>query len=90
MSRTIEKKIIPYFFNQIASGEKNFEFRLADFDIEEGDTLVLKEWNPETKEYTGRQIEKQVTFVLHTKTPDFQPWSQEDIEKYGYQILDLK
>jgi hypothetical protein len=88
MSRTIEKKIIPYFFDQIASGEKNFEFRLADFDVEEGDTLVLKEWDPETKEYTGRQIEKQVTNILRTK--EFSPWTKEEVEQYGYQILGLK
>ncbi len=40
---TIKKKIWPKFFNLVASGKKRFELRLADFDIKEGDTFVLKE-----------------------------------------------
>ena len=86
----IEKKIWPKYFEKVSSGEKKFELRLADFDIEKGDTLVLREWDPETQDYTGREIEKQVTMVLKTKSPDFQPWSQEDIEKYGYQVIGME
>jgi hypothetical protein len=88
MTRIVEKKTWPKYFDKIVSGEKSFELRLADFDIEEGDTLVLKEWDPETKEYTGRQIEKQVTNILRTK--EFSPWTKEEVEQYGYQILGLK
>ena len=88
--KRIEKKIWPKYFEKVLSGEKKFELRLADFDIEKGDTLVLREWNPETKDYTGSEIEKQVTMVLRTKSPDFQPWSQEDIEKYGYQVIGME
>lgn len=88
MGRKVEKKIWPEFFDQVASGEKTFEFRLADFDIGPGDTLVLKEWDPATKEYTGRQIEKTVTTVLRSK--DFSPWTQEEIDKYGYQVIGIK
>jgi len=73
MNNVIEKKIWPEYFNKVASGEKTFEFRLADFDIEKGDTLVLKEWDPNTKEYIGRSVEKQVTMVLRTKDDNFQP-----------------
>ena len=41
-------------------GKKNYEFRLDDFEINEGDKLVLKEWDPKIKHYTGRKIEKEV------------------------------
>ena len=52
--KKIEKKVWPEYFQEILDGKKTFELRLNDFDIKEGDTLVLKEWNPETKDYTGR------------------------------------
>ncbi|TSC73008.1 MAG: hypothetical protein G01um101438_31 [Parcubacteria group bacterium Gr01-1014_38] len=84
----IEKKIWPQFFEKIKSGEKTLELRLADFDCKPGDALVLKEWNPETREYTGRVLEKEVTYVIRTKDAGF--WSSEDVEKYGYQIIAFK
>ena len=84
----IEKKIWPKYFDKIKSGEKTFELRLADWQCNPGDVLLLKEWNPETKQYTGREIEKEVTYVIKTK--DVNLWSQEEIEKYGFQIISIK
>ncbi len=84
----IEKKIWPEFFEKILSGEKKFELRLADWQCQPGDILVLREWNPKTKEYTGRIIEKEVAYVLKTKEIKF--WPKEDIEKYGFQIISFK
>jgi len=81
----IEKKIQPQYFQAILEGKKKYELRLADFACNEGDTLVLKEWDPEKKEYTGREMEKKVTFVVKTKDVSF--WSPEDVEKFGYQII---
>lgn len=81
----IEKKVWPEFFNKILKGEKNFEIRLADFPCQSGDVLILKEWDPETKEYTGREIKKKVSCVIKTKDLVF--WPKENIEKYGYQII---
>ena len=59
----IEKKVWPEYFEAIQDGRKTFELRLNDFEINEGDILVLKEWDPETKSYTGRELEKTVTYV---------------------------
>jgi len=84
----IEKKCLPEFFEKILSGEKNFELRLADWKCEVGDTLVLCEWSAEKQEYTGRTIEKEITYILKTK--DIKFFSREEIEKYGFQILGLK
>jgi ASC-1-like (ASCH) protein len=39
----IRKKIWPEYFKLVTSGKKRFELRVADFDIKEGDTLILKE-----------------------------------------------
>jgi ASC-1-like (ASCH) protein len=84
----IEKKIWPEYFEKIKSGKKTFELRLADWKCNVGDVLLLKEWNPKTKEYTGREIEKEVTYVLKTKNVKL--WTQDDIEKYGFQIISIK
>lgn len=86
--RTIEKKIWPEYFQKILDGVKTFELRLADFKCEAGDTLVLKEWDPKSKKYTGRKIEKKITDVFKTKNIKF--WSEEEIEKYGLQIISFE
>ncbi len=83
----IEKKAWPEYFEKILSGEKTYDMRIADFEINQGDILILKEWDPETEEYTGRSIEKEVGYV--GKTKDFPFWSEEDIKKYGYQVISL-
>ncbi|MDP2736972.1 MAG: DUF3850 domain-containing protein [bacterium] len=84
----IEKKIWPKYFEKVLSGDKKFELRLADWECNIGDTLVLREWNSETKEYTGRQIEKEVACVVKSK--DLIMFSDEDIEKYGWQVIGFK
>jgi hypothetical protein len=84
-SMKIEKKIWPEFFEKVKSGEKTFEVRLADFPCNVGDVLQLREWDPKTMKYTGRKLEKKVTYVV--KTNDLKFWPPKDIEKYGFQIL---
>lgn len=87
MGATIEKKILAEFFDKVASGEKTFELRLADWECNSGDTLVLIEIDDETKQPTGRKMSRKVGFV--GKTKDFDFWSQDEIDKYGYQIISL-
>lgn len=76
------------YFQKIVDGKKTYELRLADWECQEGDILVLKEWDPDSKEYTGRVIEKEVTYV--EKTKDLTYWSKEEIEKHGFQIISFK
>ncbi|GIW62284.1 MAG: hypothetical protein KatS3mg090_0110 [Patescibacteria group bacterium] len=40
--RVIHKKTWPEWFALIEAGKKNIEFRLADFEVEDGDILVLE------------------------------------------------
>ncbi len=87
--KIIHKKIWPKYFDVISSGKKNFELRLNDFKINEGDTLILEEWNPKTKQYTGRKIKKQVTYVTKFKI-DKLFWPEEEIKKKGIQIISIK
>ena len=87
----IEKKAWPEKFQEVLDGKKNFEIRLNDFDIDEGDVLVLKEWDPTTKTYTGRELEKTVGYVLKLPLDELTKfWPKEDIEKHGIQIISLK
>jgi len=81
----IKKKIWPEYFELVKSGKKKFELRLADFDIKEGDILVLEEWNPETKQYTGRTIEKKVNYILKFNLDDF--GQKEEVEKKGLYVV---
>ena len=84
----IEKKIWPEYFEAILAGKKKFELRLADFDVKKGDILVLREWEPKTKEYTGRILEKEAVYIIKTKNLKF--WPDEKIKKFGYQIISFE
>lgn len=84
----IKKKTWPKYFQKILEGKKKFDLRLADFELHEGDTLVLEEYNPETKEYTGRNIKKKVKFV--TKFNPTEAHSLEEIKKFGFWEIDLE
>ncbi len=87
----IKKKIWPEYFEAVASGKKTFELRLNDFDVSEGDTLVLEEWNPETKTYTGRTIERKVGYVGRFTIDQMAKfWPKEQILEKGIQIISLK
>lgn len=84
----IKKKIWTEFFEKVRAGEKRFELRLNDFEIQPGDTLVLEEWDPKIKEYTGRKIEKKVDFVLNFKLDDF--GQKKDIEQKGLLVIQFE
>lgn len=62
MSKTIEKKILPQYFKDIANGRKNFELRKDEDSIQPYDVLVLREFDE--KKYTGYYISIMVDFVL--------------------------
>ncbi len=81
----IRKKIYPKFFKLIKTGKKNVEFRLADFKMKEGDILVLEEWNPRRKRYTGRILKTIVKKMVKKNPFDF--YTAKDIKKYGCYII---
>lgn len=96
--REIHKKINREYFEAIQSGQKTFEFRVADFDCESGDILVLEEWEYENgyddtihRHPTGRELRKKVGYVA--KSAQFDWLGREDVEqdlgKYGFQIISL-
>ncbi|HBK34602.1 TPA: RNA-binding protein [Candidatus Uhrbacteria bacterium] len=85
----IKKKIWPEYFEQVLSGKKTYELRLNDFEVNEGDTLILEEWDPRTKQYTGRSVKKEVTFVGRFKIDELF-WSKEEVLEKGIQIISIK
>lgn len=85
----IKKKILPEYFDAVLSGNKKYELRLNDFNISEGDTLLLEEIDPATKEFTGRTIEKTVSYVGKFKVDEL-VWPEEEIKEKGLQIISLK
>jgi len=84
----IKKKIWPEFFELVAAGKKNFELRVADFDIEEGDTIILEEWDPKDQKYTGRSLEKKAGYILKVKLNDF--GQEEKIKEKGLMVIQLQ
>ncbi|KKP32941.1 MAG: hypothetical protein A2312_00720 [Candidatus Staskawiczbacteria bacterium RIFOXYB2_FULL_32_9] len=84
----IKKKIWKEYFELVSSGKKKFELRLNDFEVKEGDTIILQEFDSIKKEYTGRTLEKKVGYVLKFKLNDF--GQEEQIKEKGLQILQLE
>lgn len=85
----IRKKIWPEYFEAVASGKKRFELRLNDFEVKEGDTLLLEEWDPKAREYTGRKIEKKAAYVGKFRIDNLF-WPEEEIKRKGLQIISLE
>lgn len=56
------KSAVP-LFGPVFDGSKNFDIRRNDRGFREGDTLLLREYDPE-RGYTGRVARRRVTFVL--------------------------
>ncbi|MCB2378645.1 DUF3850 domain-containing protein [Hymenobacter sp. BT635] len=62
--RTHELKIWPACFTAVESGAKPFDVRENDRDFRVGDVLLLREYEPETEQYSGRTVLRAVSYVL--------------------------
>ncbi|WP_225428333.1 ASCH/PUA domain-containing protein [Levilactobacillus enshiensis] len=70
-----ELKIQPEYFREVFLGNKTFEIRKNDRGFHVGDTLILKEFSPENRFYTGRALARKITYMT-----EFQ-------QKTGYVVL---
>ena len=86
----IKKKAWPEWFEAVVSGKKQYDLRLNDFEVQEGDALVLEEWDPETKNYTGRSIEKKALSVRKFDINTQKYWPKEEILEKGLQIISFE
>lgn len=62
--KRIEKKILTEYLEEIMKGNKNFELRKDEDDVQVGDELILHEWHPKLELYTGAKVKKTVKYVL--------------------------
>ena len=58
-----ELKTWPTPFQAILNGKKNYELRVNDRDFAVGDVLVLKEYDPDTDAYSGRELRTEVRYM---------------------------
>lgn len=65
-----ELKIGSEFFEAVKDGRKKFEIRKNDRNYQEGDVLVLKEYDPINQLFTGEIIKVEITYMTD--------WEQKD------------
>lgn len=85
--KTIEKKIWPDMFEN--DQKMPVDFRLANFDLENGDQIRFREWNPKTEQYTGREYTRTVKRVTKHNSPT-RYWSKEELEEQGMYIIEFE
>ncbi len=57
-------KIYTQYFKDVVSGDKKFEIRdNTDRNFKVGDTLILREWEPSLKIYTGLAFDVKITYI---------------------------
>lgn len=84
----IEKKCWPEQFEGLLTGTRRLDLRLADFKVKAGDTLILREWDPKTRKYTGRELKRKVEEVLSVKSDPF--YEEKIARHYGFNVLLLE
>lgn len=62
---THELKTWPEPFHAVVSHLKRYEIRANDRDFQVGDILYLREYDPHTKEYTGRTTSRIIGYITH-------------------------
>ncbi len=60
--KIVDKKILPQYFEAVIRDKKQFELRKDEDNIQEGDILILREWDGE--KYTGMYVQRTVSYVL--------------------------
>lgn len=84
----IRKKIWPEYFKLLRSKRRNCEVRLADFECKEGDVLMLEEYDPKTKKYTGRTLRKKIIRLSRLDLLKF--YNLKDLQEKGIYIMELE
>ncbi len=59
-----ELKIWPEYYEVVRSGLKTFEIRKNDRGFQVGDTLLLREYDANSEEFTGRSITRSITYIV--------------------------
>lgn len=73
-------KCWPEYFESIENGIKTFELRKDDRNYKIGDTLVIRDFDPDTATYSGKFLIRIVNYKMSDSLMGLQ---------YGYCILGL-
>ncbi|MFY8187526.1 MAG: DUF3850 domain-containing protein [Flavobacterium sp.] len=57
-------KVWPEFFRELVLGIKKVEIRRNDRNFKERDILVLQEWNPNSKKFTGFTVVRKIDHLM--------------------------
>jgi hypothetical protein len=71
--QTHELKIWPGCFAAVKAGSKPFDVRENDRNFQVGDVLLLREYEPESEQYTGKTLTRWVSYVLQGGVFGIQP-----------------
>lgn len=63
MEITHELKVHPKWFKDLLLGLKKIEIRKDDRGYQEGDIVILNEFDPVEERYTGSQIKRKITYI---------------------------
>lgn len=66
-TKTHELKILPEYFAAVRAFKKTAELRVDDRDFRIGDQVLLKEWKPRKKEFSGKAVLRVVTYITRIK-----------------------
>lgn len=58
-------KTLPEYFNESWHNKKTFEVRKNDRHFQNGDTVILQEYNQSNDTYTGREIKGTILYLLN-------------------------
>ncbi|MEI2358383.1 DUF3850 domain-containing protein [Mesobacillus zeae] len=65
-----ELKLEKDHFGSVLAGLKTFDVRYYDRNYQVGDILVLKEWDLFSESFTGREVEKKITYITNCDQKD--------------------
>ncbi len=84
------KKTIPLdkeIFEKVKSGEKKFEVRLGNKEINEGDKIEIIQRDSKGNPTKNKRIKK-AEYIEYTKKLPY--WSDKEINKFGFKIIKIK
>jgi hypothetical protein len=62
-------KTWPIYFEEVLLENKTFEIRQNDRKFQVGDLVLLREWDPDTQKYTGRQLTRWISYITSYGQP---------------------
>jgi len=69
MPKVHHLKSWPQYFRPIKEAQRTHELRRNDRDFKVGDLIVLEEFDPAAKQYTGERCEVEITSMTSTNQP---------------------